>query len=76
MISTALRLSVGCSCSSGWSIPTRWLTSALKAWVIRSAYGLEAATACWALTIRDVAIISWARVILAVDLTVLICCRS
>src|ERR671925_2437590 len=76
MISTADRLSSGCSCSSGWSMPTLWLISADNASVIWSAYGLDAATACWALMIREVAIISWARVILAVDLTDLIRCRS
>ena len=48
------------------------LTTASTARVSSRAYGSAARCRCWARTIRDDAISSWARVILAMDWTVLI----
>src|SRR5918992_652588 len=73
---TAARLLSGRSVSSGWSMWMSWLISAVSARVMYRAYGAESFTRSCALTMREVAMSSWARVIFAVDLTDLICRRS
>src|SRR5216683_758681 len=62
----------GCSVSavSGWVTCDDRLTTASTARVSSRSYGAAASTRCRALMIRDDAISSWARVILAVDWTV------
>src|ERR1700722_19987269 len=57
---------------SGWSTFPDLATTASTARVISRAYGWAACSRCCALMIREDAISSWARVILAVDWTLLI----
>ena len=57
---------------SGWSICSDLLTTASTARVSSLAYGAAACSRCCALMIREDAISSWARVILAVDWILLI----
>src|SRR5260370_33551396 len=56
----------------GWSMFSERLTTASTARVISLAYGAASCSRCCALMIREDAISSWARVILAVDWTLLI----
>ena len=56
---------------SGWSTSEK-LATAVTARVIASAYGVDSATRCWALTMREAAMSSIALVIFLVELTVLI----
>ena len=54
---------------NGWVTDADRLITASTARVSSRAYGSAARIRCWALTIRDEAISSWARVILAMDWT-------
>src|ERR1700723_4383713 len=76
MMSAADRLIDSGSLIIGWLIGVERLTTASTAVVSSRAYGSAARVRCWALTIRDDAISSWARVILAIDLTALIRART
>src|SRR5277367_466923 len=76
MMSAADRLIDSGSLIIGWLIVVERLTTASTAVVSSRAYGEAARVRCWALTIRDDAISSWARVILAIDLTALIRART
>ena len=75
-ISTADLRNVSGSVTSGWVSDPDLLTSASTACVSSREYGSAARVRCCALTIRDDAISSWARVILAIDLTALIRART
>src|SRR5215469_11771886 len=57
---------------SGWSTFSDLATTASTARVSSLAYGAAECSRCWALMIREDAISSWARVILAVDWMLLI----
>src|SRR5487761_1686695 len=70
MMTTAARDGSFGSVISGWSTCRDPLTTASTARVSSRAYGAASRTRCWALMLRDEAISSWARVILAVDCTV------
>src|ERR1700689_502973 len=76
MMSAADRLIASGSLIIGWLIVVERLTTASTARVSSRAYGCAARVRCWALTTRDDAISSWARVILAIDLTALIRART
>src|SRR5690348_2375481 len=71
-MSTAALVGFGASVVSGWLMLADRLTTASTAAVSSRAYGPAAWARCCALMIRDDAMSSWALVILAVDLTVLI----
>ena len=75
-MSTAAR--VGCcgSVVNGWVMLVERLITASTARVSSRAYGSAARCCCCARTIRDDAISSWARVILAMDWTVPIRCLT
>ena len=75
-MSTAALLTDEGSETIGWLSEPDRLTSASTAWVSSRAYGSAARVRCCALMIRDDAISSWARVILAIDLTALIRART
>ncbi len=68
MTRTATRFSSLCSCSSGWSIVDCEASAEITR-VIWRAYGFAALTRCCALTMRDAAMSSIARVIFLVDCT-------
>src|SRR3954471_11224161 len=68
MTRTAARFGSSFSVVSGWSMFVELATAVITR-VISSAYGLDAATRCWALEIRDAATSSIARVIFLVDCT-------
>ena len=76
MTSTAALVMDSGSVIIGWLIVVERLTTASTAVVSSRAYGSAARMRCCALTIRDDAISSWARVILAIDLTALIRART
>src|SRR5260370_20594268 len=71
-MSTAGRASDSGSVIMGWFSVADRETTASTACVSSREYGSAARIRCCALTIRDDAISSWARVILAIDLTALI----
>src|SRR5215471_13500435 len=73
---TAARVTDSGSVIIGWVIVDERLTTASTAVVSSRAYGSAARVRCCALMIRDDAISSWARVILAIDLTALIRART
>src|ERR1022692_883495 len=75
-MSTAARCTVSGSRTSGGSMCAERLTMASRAAMIARAYGCASRTRCWALMIRDAAISSWARVILAMDWIPLIRCLT
>ncbi len=69
MTSTPALAGVSRSSSSGCTIDPVCLATSSIAAVSRSAYGRASMTRCCALTIRDAAMSSMARVIFAVDCT-------
>src|ERR1035438_6636442 len=75
-MSTAARCTVSGSRTSGWSICAERLTTASRAAMTARAYGCASCTRCCALMIRDAAMSSWARVILAMDWIPLIRCLT
>ena len=74
--STAARVTLSGSVTSGWSTLDDRLTTASTARVSSRAYGPASRMRCWARMMRDEAISSWARVIFPIDWTARIRCRT